>query len=664
MITPKLGHSSEVEDMKTKKGTAIYQSNIEKYALCLVTALIFMTVPYICWAEAVKISPGQSVIVLPAGQNDSIIAASQELSKHLKLITGTDIELIKDNSRHFGKYPFYIGVPVPGDKKQLAAEEARWVITPEATYIYGDDSAGHSGTQFAVYGFLEDELGIRWIEPGDQGIAYKKQPVLTLATGEFTWIPKLGLRKIRQGVKLNQPPQLKAHVAEFKDFLGTREDHNKYVEEVVMWQKRMRMGGHISIPYGHAFTTWWKQYGKTHPEYFALNGSGRREPDNINSDKSIYTEDNPRGFQNIKLCTSNPKVAEQIIQNWLSTPNRKDGINVCENDSPPANFCTCPACRELDVINKGEKFGDHLTDRYVYLANMVARKAREHNPNAFAVMYAYNETEQPPRKLKLESNVVVVLVPTTAEIPKLKELFRGWHEAGARKMVLRPNLHTYYFTTTLPMGFEKQMFDVFQTAFEQGFVVGTDYDSLTHHWPVTGLADYTLAKAFSDPSKPFEYWEEQYYSAYGTAAGDVKRYFRYWRYDLWEKRLQPDMENIVERGRSFNFVRGVMRSINKYYKPEDFDRTDAMLQEASKKDLADSERAHLKQLILANRHARLVFNAVASEGLDKDRHSMELLDFREKFKDVLHIRWIAAFAAESRFGDITGIKAAIRKRSQ
>ena len=536
----------------------------------------------------------------------------------------------------------------PGDAKPLAREESRWVITPGAAYFYGDESHPlRRGAQFAVYSFLESQLGIRWIEPGDRGIAYRNQSPLELTAGKSQWIPKLVFSKIRQGFRKGQAPRPRKFPLT-DEFLQSAEEFDQLVDDAVLWQKRMRMGG--SRPGGgHAFSTWWDKYGKTHPDYFALNKFGKREP--VKHRKPHYTN----AF--VKICPSNPKVAEQLIQDWLPRKTLTQYISSGPNDG--YNFCRCKKCMALDAPREGETFPGHLTDRYLHLANAVAREARKHNPDAWVTMYGYLTTLHPPRKIKAEPNVLVQLVPYVIPLDTTvtADLFSGWREAGVKKMAFRPNYHTKYHTATMPMGFEKQMFDVFQIAFENG-AVSADYDSLTHNWPVIGMADYILAKAMSDPSKPFEYWEDHYCSAYGPASEDVKRYFRYWRQEVWEQRLRPRIQTILDRGGVGNFVRGLMWSLGDYYKPADFDRTDALLQQAQRKKLVTRESESLNQLVLANRHARLVYNAVAPKGPEKHKHSLELLAFRRKHKDELRFPWVHVFGMEKTWGDIAGIELA------
>ena len=65
----------------------------------------------------------------------------------------------------------------------------------------------------------------------------------------------------------------------------------------------------------------------------------------------------------------------------------------------------------------------------------------------------------------------------------------------------------------------------------------------------------------------------------------------------------------------------------------------------------------IDQLIMANRHARLTFQAaVAPAGREKNLAAFELLDFRQTHEEKLNLNWIGVFSAETRFyGDVTGV---------
>ena len=59
---------------------------------------------------------------------------------------------------------------------------------------------------------------------------------------------------------------------------------------------------------------------------------------------------------------------------------------------------------------------------------------------------------------------------------------------------------------------------------------------------------------------------DEYCSAYGAAAPEVKEYYAYFRKNIWENRLLPNKNYIVEKGRFGNFRRGLMWNLEQYYK--------------------------------------------------------------------------------------------------
>jgi len=606
-------------------------------------------------AETVTVDAENSVIVLPPPgstlerQEQLLETAADELQKHLALVTGFSIPVVDSTQVPEGKYPFSIGIVPAEDEKPIGSQESRWVITPNGAWFYGDTAGYGTGAQYAVYSFLEDQLGVHWIEPGDEGIAYKKMSPLALRDGAFNWIPQLVFRSIRQGGAriAKEMYRLGSDYQEFAEFQPTLEEHNAFAEDVIRWRQRVKMGG-ARPGGGHSFATWWAKYGEAHPEYFALNKFGKREP--VPAPKPQYTD------EFVKICPSNPDVADRIVADWLPKKDRVQFVGAGMNDGAD-NFCECANCKKLDIPREGERFADHLTDRYVHLANAVARKVREHRPDAYVAMYAYLNSLRPPRKLNVEPNVVVQVVPYVIPLESkiTEDILGGWRRAGATMIAFRPNYHTKYLTITIPIGVEKQMFEVFQTAVRNG-CVSADYDSLVNHWPVTGLADYILAKAMSDPSKPFEHWKNQYYSAFGAAAGDVARYFDYWREQVWEKRLLPNIATICDRGGAGNFTRGLLWSLGEYYTLSDFETTDAFLDEASKATLTPLERERLNELRLANQHARLTFQAITAAPADKSAFAEELLAFRKRHRNDLRLQWLGVFGVEIGNGDLTGMK--------
>ena len=615
----------------------------------ILTAIIAVGASCVLATETLSVNPKNSVIVLDNKSDPIKSFAAKELAKHLKLISGVNIPIVK--STPGGKYIFYVGMRPAGDSRKLKPEESCYKVTPQATWFYGDDKAqgtalhprSRSGTLFAVYNFLDRELGVKWIAPGDDGIVFKPQKNLKLSSGNYDWIPKLSMRGIRAGYNRNIK---NTNIP--KQFHLSKAQNKAKQNESLLWLKRMRMGKGKSFNYGHAFTKWWGKYGKEHPEYFALNKYGKRAPwDAAKPDR-------------IKMCVSNPAFQKKLVENYLRRRGTNNVINTCENDSH--GYCRCPKCRALDAPKKGEEFGENMTDRYIWFTNQIQRQARKKVPNTQAVMYAYSVYRFPPRKVKVDKGVILGFVPKLL-VPdsELEAYYESWKKAGARDFFLRPN--DMHVDLGLPMGFEKKIFDNFKICVKYG-AFGTDYDSLHNYWPSSGIANYILARGIAEPDKSFEYWENEYCNTFGAAADDVKKYFAYWRNEIWEKRLMPDRETILKKGRYGNFRRGLMWNLGNYYKKTDFDKTDAILQAALKKKLTPAERRRVETLVLANKHARLMYNAMKEKNAsptdaDKMRNAAKaLLDFRIKSEKRLNYDWRYLFHNEDKLGDVCGMRMA------
>jgi hypothetical protein len=371
--------------------------------------------------DRVSLAPDRCVIVTATTEDvrarAALDEAAGELRMHLAMVVGTNIHIATDGRAPDGLYPIFVGQGPADEREPLADQETRWTITPAAAHLYG---AGTRGTLYAVYGFLQDQLGIRWTAPGDDGIVCAPTNTLVLRAGRHNWIPALRYRSIRLGDarKAKSMGKLSADMARFAEFQASLEEHNAFAESVWRWQLRMRMYG-ARPGGGHAFSSWWGLYGAEHPDYFALNKFGKREP--VPLPKAGQTE----AF--IKICPSNPKVSELLLANWLPHKERQQFISVGVNDGSE-NFCECAACKALDAPLPGEAWDAHLTDRYVHLANAVAVAARQHRPDAFATMYAYLKTLDPPRRLRVEPNIIVQLVPYVdpLDLGVVQQHFEGW----------------------------------------------------------------------------------------------------------------------------------------------------------------------------------------------------------------------------------------------
>lgn len=596
--------------------------------------------------ENLSIKPSEAVIVVSPKQDGAVRAAASEFQRHLTMLTGKELPIVQAPAP--GKYSFIFGTP---QGVTLKTEEARWEVTPTAARIYGDSTRtgsptdgavwsdkSKSGDLYAVYDFLEKQLGFLFLAPGPDGTAFEPTDILNLKTGSASWDPG---RLLTRHLRPVCPTWVYDRYAKDTDipaaFKLSKEDYFAKNHENVIWLKQQRMGASVNYIFGHAFTKWWEKYGDTHPEYFALF-KGKRAPERPNRPDTI------------KMCPSCKALHEQIVKDWLSRPNYRHYINVCENDW--ADYCECPECRKLDMPPPpGKDWRYDLSDRYLYFANAVQRLAREKDPLAQVCTYAYAAYVFPPRREHVEPGIVIGFVPSMLNTAKVDKMYQEWRKMGADMIYQRPN--DQHVNIGLPMGFEKTLFEHFQVGVKN-HIFGTDYDCIHGYWDVNGIADYILARAHIDPAKPFDYWMDEYCSAFGPAAENVKAYYTYWRTAVWETRILPNRDYILERGKYGFFRGGIFRDLDKYYKIEDFDKTDAMIANGLKKPLTPSQRKRLETLKLAAEHNRLTLVTMLAQGDEKALSSVKLFKFRLENKDKLNINWGSMFKIEKGQRDITG----------
>ena len=642
---------------------------MKSHLVFLLAALLPLSAPPAVAAERpLSVNPSDCVIIQAHRANAVIEFAVQELQLHLKLIGGVDVPVVA--AAKPGQFGFFVGTPPATDRQPLAAEEARWEISPRGVWLYGKDairgrksakggstldlalaSDTEAGTLFAVYEFLENSLGVKWIEPGPAGVTFKPRTTLDLTPGRGAWVPQLVQRHMRVAYKdtLRERALADSHIP--ADLQFSAEEFGQRLREELVWRRRMRMGGDVGFTYGHAFRDWWAKYGQAHPEYFALGKNGKRGPE------SLKTADR------VKMCVSNPELVKQVVRDHFAA-NRGLVVNACENDS--RNFCRCPQCQALDVRLPGEENLEVddlvLTDRYVHFTNAVLREAKKVNPAAKAVFYAYSRYNFPPRRERLDDDVIIFLLPNLAmSREELTDYFAAWKQANARECFLRPN--DLCQDTGLPLGFEQHMFEKYKLGDRFLSLRGTDYDTNWGFWPTSGITNYIMARGFYRPERSFEAWNEEYCATFGAAKPEIAAYYNYWR-QIWNQRIMGNLGRINALTDRLKLLRNKNANLaDLLYDERDFDQTDTMLQAALQRNLLAGERSRVMTLALANQHNRLTYrataaNRVASTADEAARKvaTQALYDFRRQHRLDLNIHWELLTYLENAYGDHAGFE--------
>lgn len=577
-------------------------------------------------AEAVPIDLSAVRVSVAQPKNASVALAAQELEKHLALIAGR-------------RQPSPNGVEIvlgasPAGEAAPAAFTSHGRFAGGRLYFWGDDAIcepgpgyrqQNYGTLFAVYGFLQDVLGICWVEPGDDGIVYKTRRQLELKDGWSSFFePKMMLSYVRTAKDFaewsyldeNAPPFLRMDRALAEKRLADRQ----------IWMLRMRHIRRKRFRYGHAFTHWQDRFLKTHPEYLALSEKGER-----GLPWATTFEKSKRSL----LCVSNEAVADQIIGEWKES-GAPEFLNVSPNDSDL--YCHCENCCAWDEPEPGESFGAHKSDRYVRFWNRVIAKAKAVRPDVKVVSYLYAGYRFPPRKVRIESpdNFIGGIVPSEEE--DSGKLIAGWCRAGLRMFFIRPNYLCY--KGSMPRGYERFLVDDFKRNLRDG-MIGVDEDNYPR--AITFFETYAISRVIADNDISFERIEREFLSQYGAAAPEMREYYARVRARGEKGRLaavargeearRTGKKPVLDDSMLFGTVLGA------HLEP-DLDGDLAVIDRAlARKSLTEAERRRIRRTRDIVEHAkrvrRFVFARDAGDPKAFEAAAVDVLEWRFAHKDTL-----------------------------
>ncbi len=416
------------------------------------------------------------------------------------------------------------------------------------------------GTANAVYTFIRDQLGVRWLWPGEDDVL--KQASISIASMEQHY-----------------HPQIRARAGLFTKLeLG---DHKEGPDMVWARVQRLQLDS-MELDGGHGFGHWWEKYSKTNPEFFALQPDGTRSP-----------HPTPN---NTKLCESNPQVWQQWlteVEEQLRVDPTQRVFNVSENDGYDFGHCVCQDCLAKDHPD-GEKFTFRwrgkqeerpaLTDRQVVFANTLGRMLKKRFPDKelYVQLLAYGYSRPAPIAAMPDDNVIIANVGNFAmRGKKERETPMKQHAewaAKAKHIMWRPNLGN-------PAGLSWGMPDVPITQLAEDFrfaaetqCLGLYFDMFWYHWSTQGPLYYALAHLAWDPKADVAALMDDYYQrCYGPAAADMKAY--------WQLLERTRMEFVVEKPSPFRAF-----ELPQKYTAELFAKAQAHLDSAAAKLISADEK--------------------------------------------------------------------------
>lgn len=389
----------------------------------------------------------------------------------------------------------------------------------------GLDNGRYPAHARAVFRLLE-ELGCRYLWPGETGKVIPKRPTLTVPKLSIRFTPPVGQRNIRFA-SVNSP----RYEAGFKLLGVTPADYLARLTPLFdrpadNWGAWNGIGGSIGIGGGHAgsgLNGGWEEHGKSHPEWFALQADG--------------TRDQSAAGGRWQLCVSNPALVEHVARDLIT---RLDGkpqppISLSPNDGGFSNFCMCEKCKQLDPPEGPKvkmlifaKVGQSarteidyvsLTDRYLHYWNSIAGRVTAKVPEQLFVVDAYSYYSDPPVREKVHPSLIVRYVPNETDG------WDGWRTAGAKRIFWRPNNLQSGHRTGVPKPVLRSTAEKIHFFAKNG-MLATDMDSIFDNWATQGLEYYIAARVSWDPSLSYDALLDDYcQSGFGAAAGPLKQYF-------------------------------------------------------------------------------------------------------------------------------------------
>ncbi len=635
----------------------------------------------------------RAVVVVPDDPYPVAVYAAEELISHIKKSTGTGLSMVEESKMpESPEFKIFIGNT---SHAELAGINTR-SLKPESfeirregnqLFIAGEDGPGdplnanhaHSGTLFGVYDFLDQEMGVRWLWPGELGTYIPKhgslevKPEQRVADLHFQW------QTVRHGIVQNDPR------------IGfTEEGLETYRDAQNVFLRRHRMNHSRSPSVGHAFGGWWETYGEEHPEWFYQHEDGTRGP--LPGAPEFQIRHTP-------MCVSNPELHDKVLEVWeqqLETYRETPVLRLAEADG--RGVCMCDECiawdapqpweekleetpqeatepgrphifetltntwghawdtttynrfvsmTDLDVVSPGI-VGSHYprdaSDRYLRFWKTLHDRAAKIAPDVKTTAYVYQNYFLPPSEpVSLSPNIHFHFVPWGGfwfprrldEHQWVKDQWLAWQETGA-SMTYRPNyFHDGY---VMPHVFARQFADKFKFIAENG-AVGTSFDSLKGQWGTQGTTLYLLMRLHTRPGESVEDLLLEYYEAFGPAATHVKAYYEYWEAYSYNNQFRWD-EIAADEGRvviSSDRWNEYSRFAHHLFPSESFETAQAILDRAATVVPEDPDNEYTRRVQFLQKgldHARktaalaALFDDEEVPAEEREQAYRELVEFR------------------------------------
>lgn len=332
-------------------------------------------------------SRANAVIVMPDSPTLVEKTAGNELKSFLDQISGASFKKVpisqfsgKEQAIYVGDSPKVRALLPDLDLNKLGYDGIVIESVGKDLVLVGHPKRG---TLYAVYTFLEDQLGVRWWSDSESFIPHK--PTIKIPSLKIRYSPQLISREAHYRIA-------------FDGVFSARLKQNN--------SSRTRMNGNravISPEYGdNDHFIFYKGRGSILHSFFEIL------PPDVYFEKhpDWYSEiDGKRVWDHAQLCLTNMEMRKEFVKNarklLREDPSAKF-ISITQNDWN--NPCTCAQCAAIDHEN-----GDAHSGSLLDFVNWTAAELEPEFPGIFIETLAYHFTRKAPAKIRPRHNVVIRL---------------------------------------------------------------------------------------------------------------------------------------------------------------------------------------------------------------------------------------------------------------
>lgn len=447
----------------------------------------------------------RATIVLPDAPHVTERTAAAELAAYLRRVSGARFEIRAEAAADRKGTRIHVGATGAGRRAGCEAtggEGWRIRVEPDSVVLCGESPRG---TLYAVYHFLEEELGVRWWTPFAESVP--RRSTLRLAARARQGRPAFSMRDLSFNLAAGHDP----------DRFPARVRLNGHHAAV-----SPAFGGHLrfGLPYHvhtyHMFVPPDPLF-ETHPEFFT--GLTR-----------------PRSEAPGQLCVSEPALQEHLVRRLHGfieasryRARRSEEVMPSLYAFSPMDWrgdCDCAPCAPLLEREGGE------TGPMLDAVNRLADSIREDYPEDAVVALAYRHTAEPPRTLEARDNVIVQYAPlfrqdftkplTDPANELVRRRLRGWTERAEHLWVW-----DYPMSYGVARGMPLPNLHVLGDNLRYYHAAGVTGVFMQTSHPIVGdmrdLKIWLLARLLEDPSADVDRLVREFTDGYYGGAGSIVR---------------------------------------------------------------------------------------------------------------------------------------------